>query len=342
MKTFELTGVIAGKTGMVASWYFTAGHLQLPDAEADAAARILCRYHSCKILETDDMIVTIWGPKSDNEWRARAQQVARERWPGRALVVRHPDEFVPLQPGEAAKINGVLVTDGCGAVVSGYKAAGVREASIYYIPPLSDVPDPNRTGAEDQHASRTGVYLEDPNGKDKEPQVDDPGPADPGVVVETKGEPVAANPSSEGADGEVVARFVLKTQGEIRDLMFDEDMVSIITPAFAAQALALERDGDGRPTVVAMLCKRAGVPVPEDVAEEVPSHDEETGSLASMTPQEFANKGVREIRRLLNVRGAKKLLTRQFLQDVLAAEAEKARPREDVIRKIRSRLENGR
>ena len=300
------------------------------------------------------MIVQIWGPKADNAWRESAQRAAREHFPGYALQVRHPDEFKPLTSEEVAKIAGVLVTVGCDLVFQGLKKAGVRDHLIRVVPLEPDSPDPNRTGSEDQAGSRTGTYLADPNdeegrraeeGAGGEDEVDDPGPDDPGKEVQPEvATPDAAAPSTDPADPQVVARFVERDAEAIRELLLDPDMLEVFNKAFMEKALAAEHEAlNPRHEVLEMLSKRAGVPytsptaaeeaqVPTDApAETVP------GEPTSMTPAEFSRKGVRNIRALLKD-PPEGLLTGAFIQEVLDLESEKAKPRADVMRKLKARL----
>lgn len=49
MVTFEAYGALAGMTGKIAGWEFVDGLLQLPDEEAEAAARVLTRFHTVRV-----------------------------------------------------------------------------------------------------------------------------------------------------------------------------------------------------------------------------------------------------------------------------------------------------
>ncbi len=368
MKTFISTGPLKGHTGMIASWMFTDGRLELPNDDADAASRILCRFHGCQILETGDMIVAIWGPKQDGAWRTRAQQVARERWPGRGLQVRHPSQWKPLSKEEAARIDGVLVTAGCEQVVDGCYAGGIRPTQVYTIPLNPGEPDPGRSASETQGSSRTGTYLADPN--DPEPTnpedqpVPDPGPGAPGEILAPAGAPAADATADERATKTAVAeRFIEKDLEEIVGLLKDGDMATVLTDELLEEALKIElASGEPRGEVLEVLSLRVGKPVDEvagaatDTADTEGNQGEAQGedqvadagkasendrkpTPETMTPATFVRLSVRGVRDALKSEEYRSILTAEFLRDAIEAEEEKARPREDTLRKLRQRME---
>jgi len=377
MKTFISTGPLEGHTGMIASWMFTDGRLELPDDDADAASRILCRFHGCKILETGDMIVAIWGPKRDGAWRTRAQQVARERWPGRALQVRHPSQWKPLSKEEAARIDGVLVTEGCEQVVDGCYAGGIRPIQVVTIPLNPGVPDPGRSASETQGKSRTGTYLADPNDDDptnpEDPPVTDPGPGAPGEVLAPAGVPATDPDADERATKTAVAeRFIEKDLEEIVGLLKDGDMATVLTDELLEEALKIElASGEPRGEVVEVLSLRVGKPVDavveaatgavatDETADNVPDEaqveaqvqdgdqspdaaepPDDSGKVtpATVSPETFVRMSVRAVRDALGSDEYRPILTADFLRDAIEAEQEKARPREDTLRKLRMRM----
>ncbi len=353
MKTFIATGPLAGVTGTIASWAFVKGMLQLPDQDADAASRILCRYHGCKILETDDMIVSIWGPKDDNEWRQRAQQVARERWPGRSLQVHHPSEWKLIDRAEALKIAGVLVTEGCDHVVQGLYSCGIRPPQIYTIPLNPNVPDPGRTGSEMQEGSRTGTYLADPT-EDLKARDE----ADAAAPTTEAGEETTAAPATEDAEtstetdeqASVAARFLAKEQDDIAGLLKDSAMDDVLTDSFLEAAIALELEAEApRGGVLELLSLRVGAPVPvvteqEPIADAPEPEPAEEASkdgdeeVVDISPEQLVRLSVRAFRKQLQDEAFQATLTPEYLEDALAAEKEKAKPRNDILRKLNHRL----
>ena len=331
MKTFEAHGPLANITGSVASWWFVEGRLQLPDAEANAAARILCRFHTVRILETDDMVVHIWGPKASNDWRSRAQTVARETWPGRALVVRHPDELGTLETDLQQKVDGVLVTDGCEAVVQAYQKAGIPEGRLRYIPTNPTAPDPNRTGSETEHLTRTGVHLEAPDGRPVVARgTEDPPPDVEGQTVAPPEAPAAVDEPE--LDSGLVTRLLTKAPEEIRHLLTDEEMVGVFTRQLVQAAYDAEMaSSDRRPLVLEMFANRLGVKVPEHILAPQVTDPE-------MTAEKFVVQPVRDIRRALKDEQFISGLSRDFVLRALEAESRKARPRQDVVRKLTTAL----
>ena len=349
MKTFILTGPHKGKTMVVASWAFVDGRLQLPDQDADAASRILCRYHACQILETDDMIVSIWGPKDDKEWRQRAQTIARERWPGRVLIVSHPSQWEPMTPETVATLDGVILTEGCEQVLEGMRSCGVRDKDIFQIPLDPTIPDPNRAASETQQHSRTGTYLEQPDleGDPKDVAPEDPGPDSPGQpTVAAEGE--SGEPETDVIPDSVIGRFLGKEPEDMKTMLADKAMQDVLTDAFVEQALKMEQDyGDPRLEVVELLAARLDAPAPPVVEDPAPDLEPEVAAepepkappvaTVTLTPKKFVGRNVRAIREQLRDDPA---LSIEFLEEALAQEQDKKAPRGDVIRKLKARIKS--